>query len=533
MHAKTLALSIAVLVLIACGGAVLAGEQNNNPQPLADDVILPMPNGRSMAFRPVCMGEGKGSYAWKRFRVGDPSGGYKESPTGVALGGAFAIQQGPGEDWCYYIGKYEVTEDQMFTLGMASKESENSDLPARSLSWFDAADFIRKYNEWLYENAQKNLPEYGGLPGYLRLPTEPEWEFAARGGSKVDGAQFDRRTPYPEETLAEFEWFSGPKSSHNKVKKIGALKSNPLGVHDLLGNVSEMTGTLYQIEYYQGRSGGFVAKGGHFLTDAKQLRSSLRIEQEFYALDAKNGKMGPGKKETLGFRLVIASLVFPNREVSSKMSDDWEAYRQGLAQSLPAAVSTSSTSAKTQVSGTDAATHLNRLREALAKNGALPGPVQQEIELLSSSLNDIQFTIKQAENDSAYAWIKIGGEQAYFIHKESKKLPILEELIRSAQNAQRTEVADKYKERETEIRQNIEQASSSYTESIRQLGAAGSPAVEDGFIRYSQFLKTRNADAQIRILEVVRRHAGDFLKNKRTEDEAWKKELLQPDQSKQ
>lgn len=530
---KSVLPSLLILLLFALNPFVIAGEQGGNPQPLPEDVTLPMPNGRSMAFRPVCIGEGKGSYAWKRFRVGDPSGGFKESPTGVALGGAFKVSQGGQEESCYYIGKYEVSEDQLFALSQSQKEFENSSLPARNLSLFEAEDFIKKYNEWLYANAQKNVPEYGGVPGYLRLPTEFEWEFAARGGSKVDSAQFDRKIPYPEEKLAEFEWFAGPKSSHNKVKKVGLLKPNELGIHDLLGNVAEMTGTLYQIEYYQGRSGGFVAKGGHFLSDAKQLRSSLRTEQEFYALDSKSSKMEPGKKETLGFRLVISSLVFPNRQVSSQMSDDWESYRQGIAQTLPAAVSTSPTSAKTQVSGSDATTHLKRLQDELAKTGSLSGAAQQEIQLLTTSLNDIQFTIKQAEKDSAYAWIKIGGEQAYFIHKEAKKLPILEELIRSAQSTQRAEVVEKYKEREAEIRINIDQAISSYTESIRQLGATGSPAIDDGFERYTQFLKSRKADPQIKILEMVRKHAGEYLKVKRTDDENWKKELLESQSAKQ
>lgn len=520
-------LTLSVFVANACGE-----EPINNPQPLDDDIVLPMPNGRTMVLRPVCFGEGGGSYAWKRFRVGDPAGGYRELPTGIALGGAFKVASSPqssGEDWCYYLGKYEVSEDQMFAVLSSPPEYEDSAYPVRNLSWFEADSFIHQYNQWLYENARADIPEYGGVPGYLRLPTEFEWEFAARGGSAVDGALFDRRTPYSEGNLAEYEWFAGPRSSHNKVKKIGLLKPNVLGIHDMLGNVSEMTRSLYQIEYYQGRSGGFVAKGGHYLSDGGQLRSAMRTEQEFYALTSRSGSLSPGKKQTLGFRVVLSSLVFPNREVSGRMSDDWQAYRQGLAQSLPAAVSTSPTSTKTQVSGTDATVHLQRLREELVRSGEMSQAVQQEINLLTASLDDIQFTIRQAERDSAYAWIKIGAEQAFFLHKEARKLPILEQLLQSALSAQRTEIVSRYQEREREIRQNIEQAMSSYFESIRQLGTVAPAAVEDGFGRYRQFLTNRQAVQQLHLLVMVERHANAYIIAKRMDDANWQKELLEWD----
>lgn len=492
-----------------------------------DDLILPMPGGGQMAFRAVCIGEGDGQYAWKRFRLGDPAGGYKEFPTGVALGGAFPVKGGDSGDWCYYLGKNEVTEAQWYAFNSDVAEFKDSSYPVRNISWFAATDFVRDYNEWLFSNAADALPKYGGVPGYLRLPTEAEWEFAARGGSVVDSAQFDRKLPYSKKKIAQYEWFSGPKSSHNKVKKVGVLLPNKLGIHDMLGNVAEMTRSLYQIEYYQGRSGGYVSRGGHYLTDAKQLRSSLRTEQEFYSLNSRTKKVEPARKNTLGFRLAITSLVFPNRQVSNSLKTEWEDYRKGKAQSLPAAVSTGSASTKTNVSGGEVVSHLKRLRSELKAGGVMTESIQQELDLLASSLEDIQFVITQAEKDSAYAWIKIGSEQAFFLVRESRKLPILEGLLESAKKNGRTAIIKKLKQRELEIDKNIERAISSYTESIRQLGNAGSTALDDGFGRYREFLQKTQADDQLALIKLVRNHADFYLKNKRTDDTRWQQDLME------
>lgn len=519
--------SVVTVAMILVCTVVKASSTEPSPTPVSEDLLLPMPDGKQMAFRAVCIGEGDGQYAWKRFRMGDPAGGYKEFPAGVAIGGAFPVQTGEAGDWCFYIGKYEVTEGQWHAINQGVEAYKDSQFPVRNISWFEAADFVRNYNEWLYAHEETAIPRYGNVPGYLRLPTEAEWEFAVRGGNAVDSAQFDRKLPFTKKHIAQYEWYSGPESSHNKVKKVGLLKPNVLGIHDMLGNVAEMTRSLYQIEYYQGRSGGYVSRGGHYLTAKKQLRSSLRTEQEFYSLNSSTQKPEPGRKKTLGFRLVLSSLVFPNRQISKSLKEQWQPYREGRAQSLPAAVSTGSASVKTDVSSSEVLSHLKRLRSQLTAGGALTESVKQELDLLATSLEDIQFVIAQAERDSAYAWIKIGNEQAFFLVRESRKLPILDNLLKSAEKSGRKKIIERYMQRHAEITQNIQRSMSSYTESIRQLGNAGSKAIDNSFERYRKFLQQSKAEDQLALIQIVRKHTDFYIRNKRTDDKQWEQDLKQ------
>ncbi|MEF2145812.1 MAG: SUMF1/EgtB/PvdO family nonheme iron enzyme [Desulfovibrionaceae bacterium] len=498
----------------------------HNPKPASGDLVLPMPGGGEMAFRPVFLGQGDGPFALRKFKMGDPDGGFREYPTSVVLGGAFIVSDKGRRDWCYYLGKYEVTEGQYYAVMGLPQGAEQSMLqstaPVTGVTYFDALVFADRYNRWLLENASAKLPSNGSMPGFVRLPTEVEWEYAARGGAKVTPDQFDRKLPY-DGLLPGYEWFSGPTSSHNKLKKSGILNPNVLGLHDMLGNASEMTQSLYRIEYYQGRPGGFVSRGGHFLTAENTMRSSLRTEEPFYIGSREKG-FKPNAKPTMGFRLTLSSIVYPDRAALKDMESAWDAYRGGKGADLPAAVSVSPTSVQSDVKSREAFDHLARVKAELARLGASEN-VTRELGFIEAALNDMRFIRRQADEDSAYAWAKIASEQGFFIYRELMKLPTVETLLESAQTSGRTAMIEKLAQRRDEIAGNIDAALGTYSDSFRQLAATPDEAVGKAFERYVNFLLERGAADQVRVLKTVQLQYREFGKTKRADAEGWRKQF--------
>lgn len=121
----------------------------------------------------------------------------------------------------FYLGKYEVTQAE-WTKIMGNNPSNFKhcdNCPVENVTWDDVQEFIKKLN------AQNPGKAY-------RLPTEAEWEFAARGGNLSKDYAYSGSN-----TLFDVGWFYG--NSNSKTHSVGGLKANELNLFDMTGNVSE------------------------------------------------------------------------------------------------------------------------------------------------------------------------------------------------------------------------------------------------------------------------------------------------------
>lgn len=181
----------------------------------------------------------------------------------------------------FYMGKYEVTQGQWREImgNNPSKFSSCDDCPVEKVSWKDVQEFIKKLNS-------KTGKTY-------RLPTEAEWEYAARGGNKSRGYKYSGS-----DNIGSVAWYDG--NSGNKTHAVGQKSPNELGIYDMSGNVWE-----WCINWYKGYpgsnsvdyTGSFrVARGGSWYGDARRCRVSIRSST--YPDD---------RGSIMGLRLVLAS----------------------------------------------------------------------------------------------------------------------------------------------------------------------------------------------------------------------------------
>lgn len=304
-------------------------EKHYNPMPAKDDVLLPMPCEGSMVFRRVDV-PASGPLDDFPIHVGQEGVGfdYVENARPTHIAGSFTDAKSKSR--FYLVAKYEMTELQYKALMEPSCPQPSTRLrtPAVNMGWLDAMNAADVYNRWLRKNAATKLHKEDGVMGFVRLPTEVEWEFAARGGMKVQQSEYkDVHYPMPDGMTAH-EWFGGAQSANGKLQLSGQLKPNPLGLHDMLGNVDEMVFEpfrLNKLDRDHGQAGGFVVRGGNYLSNQPEIRSSQRKESDYY--DAN----GARASKTTGFRLALVSTTLTSRERINNIEKSWKNLGNGAA----------------------------------------------------------------------------------------------------------------------------------------------------------------------------------------------------------
>ncbi len=237
----------------------------------------------------------------------------------------------------FWIGAYEVTYDEYdaffkdetitrntptadavtrpsppyidLTLGMGKQGG----FPANSMSQFGALMYCR----WLY----------GKTGVFYRLPTEAEWEFACRAGSKT-------AYPFGKDTtgLSNYAWYEN--NSDNKYHKTGLKQANKFGLYDIMGNVAEWTLDQYDENYFNKpeiSSEDPVIKptarhprtlrGGNYQDAATELRSASRLKSD-PAWNRRDPQIPRSRwwnadAPFIGFR-VVRPLVEPSKEEINK-----------------------------------------------------------------------------------------------------------------------------------------------------------------------------------------------------------------------
>ena len=165
----------------------------------------------------------------------------------------------------YYIGKYEVTQS-LWNAVMDNNQSafKGSNRPVERVSWNDCQEFIRRLNELTGNN--------------FRLPTEAEWEYAARGGKKSHGYKYSGS-----DNIDDVAWYAG--NSGNETHDVGQKNPNELGIYDMSGNVWEWCSDWYFNKYSRRsqknpagpeKGNKKVFRGSCWYNDAKSCRVSNR-----------------------------------------------------------------------------------------------------------------------------------------------------------------------------------------------------------------------------------------------------------------